>query len=677
MKPSFLSPDLEIVKEYQDLKVGQSYKGFIKHIKQDFILVNFFNNISALIPKKFISTQPVEDVREVFHIGQIVNCTIVKINPEEKKLIGSFITEPFDVSTRHKKKDFKRKHESNSEIDININSTEPQKKRKKREAETCGSIQLPNVMEVKKQKKSGNAIAVSEESDAIKTDIHEKEEEIVVRQPPHDDLQLLDFSNCISQKNYKKRIVSLLKATNKRNQRIAAIEEKICSIEEDGLTINNKKIHTALHAEKILLEERLQLLMEALQKAQQKFNEFPPLEPVDYKRKKKESTETNETEINKPLDVKKNKKEENSEPNLNEILKLKSKEIKVAVETTPVVEVPSAKDFWSLNLDTGFNNLNDKQEDSSSSDEEVKDQTKKKRKKLTAAEKVAKARAEEEKLRELEKRAIEGDAHPRSVDQFERALLANPNSSELWIAYMAFHLQATEIEKARTVGRKALKTISFREEQEKLNVWLAMLNFENRFGTKESQQQTLEEALQMNDTFKIHSKLLDIYVETSKISELTALVDLMMRKYKKDPNTYVLTGNACYKLGLIDKARAVMQKAISVLDKKEHVSVIVQFALSERAHGSPERSEALFEQILGVYPQRVDVCAVYVDALFKSNDIDNIRQVMERMTSLKLPARKMKTLYKKWIEIEEKIGDTEQIERIRQKALEFIEKAQF
>lgn len=73
----------------------------------------------------------------------------------------------------------------------------------------------------------------------------------------------------------------------------------------------------------------------------------------------------------------------------------------------------------------------------------------------------------------------------------------------------------------------------------------------------------------MNDTFKVHSKLLDIYVETSKQQELSSLVDLMMRKYKRDPTTYTLCGAACFKLGLVDKARQVMQKAISVLEKKE------------------------------------------------------------------------------------------------------------
>lgn len=50
---------------------------------------------------------------------------------------------------------------------------------------------------------------------------------------------------------------------------------------------------------------------------------------------------------------------------------------------------------------------------------------------------------------------------------------------------------------------------------------------------------------------------------------------------------------------------------------------------------------------------------------------------MERMTSQKLPARKMKILYKKWIELEEKIGNTDQVNKIRQKAMEFIDNAQF
>lgn len=41
----------------------------------------------------------------------------------------------------------------------------------------------------------------------------------------------------------------------------------------------------------------------------------------------------------------------------------------------------------------------------------------------------------------MELAAIDSDAQPRSVEQFERSALAHPGSSQLWIAYMAFHLQ--------------------------------------------------------------------------------------------------------------------------------------------------------------------------------------------------------------------------------------------
>ena len=54
------------------------------------------------------------------------------------------------------------------------------------------------------------------------------------------------------------------------------------------------------------------------------------------------------------------------------------------------------------------------------------------------------------------------------------------------VRYVICILQATEIEKARVVAQRALTTISFREEQEKLNIWCALLNLENLYGTKVS-----------------------------------------------------------------------------------------------------------------------------------------------------------------------------------------------
>lgn len=64
-------------------------------------------------------------------------------------------------------------------------------------------------------------------------------------------------------------------------------------------------------------------------------------------------------------------------------------------------------------------------------------------------------------------------------------------------------MKATEIEKARAVAQRAIKTISYREEQEKLNVWLGLLNLENLYGTAESVKATLDQALQSNEPYKV------------------------------------------------------------------------------------------------------------------------------------------------------------------------------
>ena len=53
---------------------------------------------------------------------------------------------------------------------------------------------------------------------------------------------------------------------------------------------------------------------------------------------------------------------------------------------------------------------------------------------------------------------------------------------------LCYSVSMTEIEKARAIAERALKTINFREEQEKFNVWVALLNLENLYGNAESVQ---------------------------------------------------------------------------------------------------------------------------------------------------------------------------------------------
>lgn len=45
---------------------------------------------------------------------------------------------------------------------------------------------------------------------------------------------------------------------------------------------------------------------------------------------------------------------------------------------------------------------------------------------------------------------------------------------------------------------------------------------------------------------------------------------------------------------------------------------------------------------------------------------------MERATSQKLPAKKMKTLFKKYLEFEERFGDEKAVAHVKQMASEYV-----
>lgn len=56
-----------------------------------------------------------------------------------------------------------------------------------------------------------------------------------------------------------------------------------------------------------------------------------------------------------------------------------------------------------------------------------------------------------------------------------------------------------------------------REEQEKLNVWVALLNLENMYGTEESLKKVFERALQFCEPMPVYQQLADIYAKSEKI----------------------------------------------------------------------------------------------------------------------------------------------------------------
>ncbi|KZT52546.1 hypothetical protein CALCODRAFT_441411 [Calocera cornea HHB12733] len=262
---------------------------------------------------------------------------------------------------------------------------------------------------------------------------------------------------------------------------------------------------------------------------------------------------------------------------------------------------------------------------------------------------------------------------PESVADFERLLLGSPNSSFLWIQFMSFYLQLSEIDKAREIARRALNVISFREEQEKLNVWIALLNLENTAGTDESLEKVFQEAARANDSKTMHLRLATIFDECRKPEKAEEMHKRAIKKFSGSSKVWTLFGQHYMSHGKLEEARELLPRSLKSLEKRKHIKTILKFAHMEYELGDPERGKTLLEAIVDSHAKRLDLWFVYVDMETKQGDLQAARKLFDRMLALKLKTFKAKSVFKKWLELEKRLGDEEGQERVKARAVEWMQ----
>lgn len=267
---------------------------------------------------------------------------------------------------------------------------------------------------------------------------------------------------------------------------------------------------------------------------------------------------------------------------------------------------------------------------------------------------------------------------PQSVDDFERLLMSEPDSSLLWLQYMAFHLELGDVEQARQIGERALKSIGLGQEAEKLNVWVALLNLENAYGNDDAIETTFKRACEYNDPEEIYSRLTSIYIQSGKHDKADELFQRMLKKFAQDPKVWVNYATFLFdRAGEADKARALLPRALKTLPKFTHFDVTLKFAQLEfkSASGLAERGRTIFEGLISSFPKRVDLFNVLLDLELKQGDKDQIRALFERIFNGKLKPKQAKYFFKRWLAFEEGEGDERRVEAVKARAADWIRAA--
>ncbi|KAJ5894067.1 hypothetical protein N7495_005758 [Penicillium taxi] len=287
---------------------------------------------------------------------------------------------------------------------------------------------------------------------------------------------------------------------------------------------------------------------------------------------------------------------------------------------------------------------------------------------------------------------------PQSVADFERLLLGEPDSSLLWLQYMAFQLELGEVEKARTIAERALRTISMGQDSEKLNIWIALLNLENTYGDDDSLEEIFKRACQYNDPQEIYERMISIYIQSGKNEKADDLFRTAMKKKISNQSPKFFLNYASFLFDTMAapaRARGLLSRALQSLPAHTHIETTSKFGQMEfrSANGDVERGRTVFEGLLSSFPKRIDLWNVLIDLEIKVGDAEQVRRLFERVLGLqskkgtisidankKLKPKQARFLFKKWLEFEEQLaangGNEKMVEETKARAAAYVKSLQ-
>ncbi|KAF3674880.1 hypothetical protein FXO38_05012 [Capsicum annuum] len=188
---------------------------------------------------------------------------------------------------------------------------------------------------------------------------------------------------------------------------------------------------------------------------------------------------------------------------------------------------------------------------------------------------------------------------------------------------------------------------------------------------QEAVAKVFQRALQYCDPKKVHLALLGMYERTEQHKLTDELLNKMVKKFKHSCKVWLRRVQWLLKQNQ-DGVQSVVNRALLSLLLHKHFNFITQTAILEFKCVVSDRGRSLFEKMFREYPKRTDLWSVYLDQEIRLGNADVIR-LFERAITLSLPPKKMKFLFKKYLEYENTLGDDERMEAVKRKAMEYVE----
>lgn len=292
--------------------------------------------------------------------------------------------------------------------------------------------------------------------------------------------------------------------------------------------------------------------------------------------------------------------------------------------------------------------------------------------KRTRHQKKSLKKQKEERIRDVEKSRRAGLVAPKNVSEFEQMVVSSPNSSYVWIQYMAYVISQGEVGKARKLAERAIATISFREQHEKFNIWIAWINIENMYGTEDTTREVFQKAMAQSSPPRVLRTVLDIFEQTGKIDMAQQVASMLCKLCSDTPESWIRVMKFWLRHGDSGKAQETLKKSLQALARRHHVHMSSQAALLEFKLGDSEKGRSIMEQLLQDNPKRIDLWSVYLDQEISHGTQQRARALFERCIHLTLPPKKMKCIFKKYLEYEKKHGDDDAVEDVKRKAMDYV-----